>query len=1092
MQGFRGDVRLCLQSRNLSAAPPYLLAVSTSLRLPQFAAKGWGIACLALALGAAAIAADLAPHRFDLPADVAEVSLKRLAVQSAVEVLFATEMTSGLRTPAVRGEYTALDAANRLLAGTGLVAVQNARTGTITINRGPVDSSEKNAASRSPLTGPRPGGPATENPHPGETGMLLGKVTDAATGSHLVGGIVAVPGTDLTAIVGTDGTFSLRNVPTGTATVTITYVGYPTGTFSATISPGTPGRLEAKLAPEVVRMSAFVVEGAREGQARAINQQRAAINLRNVVAADAIGNFPDVNAAEALKRLPGLSTVRQRGEDRDITIRGAAPNLNAITLDGVSVLSNQVDGRTVSLDVFPAEQLAGVEVTKSATPNLDADSIGGVINLRSKSAFDTPRRVLSANSYWQYSDLAAQSSYRAGVNFSDVLGTQRDWGVQFSASRAQRKSLEETSEPAGWAVRSGTASNGAYAGYSPNNVAFTYVDIKRERTGGSAALERKFGDSALVFLRASHNEFIERNARPRFVVQNAGTIANTAPVTVADGRITAFTSTALRGQRVLNPRQFTDTGSSLALGGRATLEQWKLEWVGALSRGTNHQDAVTGQWQTASNTTGVIDFSDSERPRFLRTAGPDLNDASLYAFNQLQIQDRRLRNREASLKGDVQREFKVAGQHLRLSTGFKLRWSPKRWDQENEQYNSLSSGTLALSDPRLGGTYEVQSGFLDGLMAFGPTSAGYAFFDFAKANRAAFVPNAANTLQNTLAADYYVSEGIQAGYAMAEWNRGSLTALAGLRYERTATEAKGYRQNTAFAANNPARYSWVRDETDYADVLPGLHLRYAPTKRLVVRAAWNETIARPQTNRIAPSLSVTVPTNATESDRVSVSGGNPALQATQSRNFDFSIEYYLQSIGIVSAGYFHKDLAGPIYRRTFDGTYEGQPARFTVFDNAGKARVSGWEFVYQQQWSALPSPFDGLGVYANFTLVGSAVTLTEPGRVGETLPLFNQSDQLGNLALTYQKYGVFVRLSHNWRGDFLQALGNGPGLDQFARGFESYDLLASYKFNPRWTVKLEATNLAAAPEQQYVGTSPRNLYYGDTGRSYAIGVVWNY
>lgn len=1035
-----------------------------------------------LLLANANVIAETPRTRFDLPADRAEVTLKRLAAQSGVEVLFATEMTSMVRTPALRGDFTALEAANRVLVGSGLVAVQDARTGTVTINRSGEQRAEADRVT--------PAAGATGQP--GQSGMVRGRVVDATTGAHLAGALVAVGGTDLVASVENDGTFELAAVPAGMHAISVSYVGYATGTYTATVAPGAPTRVEARLNPEVLRLSAFVVEGAREGQARAINQQRAAINLRNVVAADAIGNFPDVNAAEALKRLPGISTVRQRGEDRDITIRGAAPNLNAITLDGVSVLSNQVDGRTVSLDVYPAEQLAGVEITKSALPNQDADAIGGVITLRSKSAFDTSRRVIAANAFWQYNDLAEQASYRAGVNFSEVLGTGRDWGVQLSASRAQRKALEETSEPAGWAVRSGTASNGAYAGYSPNNVAFTYVDIKRERTGGSASLERKFGDTALLFLRASHNEFIERNARPRFVVQNAGTIANTAPVTVADERITAFTSTALRGQRVLNPRQFTDTGSSLALGGRATLEHWKLDWVGALARGTNHQDAVTGQWQTAANTTGTLDLADSERPRFLRTAGPDLNDASLYAFNQLQIQDRRLRNREASLKGDAQRDLTLAGHPLRLSTGFKVRYSPKRWDQENEQYNSVTTGTLALSDPRLGGTAEVKSGFLDGLMAFGPTSAGYAFFDFAKANRAAFVPNAANTLQNTLAADYYVSEGIQAGYVMAEWSRGPLTALAGLRYERTETEAKAYRQNTAFAANNPARYTWVRNEADYADVLPGLHLRYAPTKRLVARAAWNETLARPQTNRIAPSLNVTIPANPTESDRVSVSGGNPALQATRSRNLDFSVEYYLQSIGVVSAGYFHKDLDGPIYRRTFDATYEGQPARFTVFDNAGRARVSGWEFVYQQQWSVLPSPFDGLGVYANFTLVDSAVTLTEPGRVGEKLPLFNQSDQLGNLALTYQKYGLFVRLSHHWRGDFLQALGNGPGLDQYARGFESYDLLASYKLNSRWTVKLEATNLTAAPEQQYVGTSRRNIYFGDTGRSYACGLVWNY
>ncbi len=1026
-------------------------------------------------------------HRVDLPADEVETSLKRLATQTGTEVLFATEMTAGLRTPVVRGEFTALDAASRLLAGSGLNAVQDPRTGTLTVNRTPTPTPARPAGNTAAPTGA--GGGATA------TGIVRGSVTDARTGAHLVGAVATLTGTDLSAVVDRDGTFELRGAPAGEATVVIAYVGYETAMLPTRISAGGTARVAARLQPVVVQMSAFVVEGAREGQARAINEQRAAINLRNVVAADAIGNFPDVNAAEALKRLPGISTVRQRGEDRDITIRGAAPNLNSITLDGVSVLSNQVDGRTVSLDVYPAEQLAGVEITKSATPNQDADSIGGAINLRSKSAFDTRGRVLAANAYWQYNDLADQSSYRAGLNFSDVFGAGRDWGVQFSASRAQRKALEETSEPAGWAVRSGSAANGAYSGYSPNNLAFTYVDIKRERTGGSAALERKFGDTARLFLRASHNEFIERNARPRFVIQNAGNLAAGGPVTVTDGRITGFTSTALRGQRVVNPRQFTDTGSSLALGGRATTGPWQLELVGSLARGTNHQDAVTGQWQTGANTTGVIDLSDSERPRVTRSAGPDLNDAAAYRFSQLQIQDRRLRNRELSLKGDASRELRLAGAPFRFTTGFKHRWSPKRWDQENEQYNSVApaaGGAFGLADSRAGGAYEVQRGFLDGLMDFGPTIVPYSFFDFVKANRAAFVPNAGNTLQNTLSADYYVRETITAGYAMGEWTRGPLTALAGLRYERTATEAKAHRQNTAFATNNPARYAWVRNADDYDNVLPGLHLRYSPSRPLVIRGSVNETLARPQTNRIAPSLNITIPANATESDRVIVSGGNPALRATTSRNLDLSAEYYLQSIGLISAGYFHKRLDGPIYRRTYDGTYEGQPARLTVFDNAGDARVSGWEFSYQQQLRALPSPFDGLGVYANFTLVDSKVTLTEPGRVGETLPLFNQSDQLGNLALTYQKHGVFVRLSHNWRGDFLQALGNGPGLDQFARGFESYDLLATYKVSRRWELRFEASNLTAAPEQQYVGTSVRNLYYGDTGRSYALGVSLNY
>lgn len=1060
--------------------------------LPGSAARHLGILLFLAGLAALsalpAAAADSGKKMIDVPAAEAAVALKLVAQQTGVEVLFATEMTAAVRTRAAKGAFTPLEAMREILSGTGLAAEQDARSGVITIVHAQ-KSPAKNADRRT-----QPAAPAA-NEAPAVSGLgagtLSGRVTDANTAAYLAGATVAILGSDLAATVEHDGSYRISGLSAGPATAVVTYVGYAAQNRSVTISAAGATRLDLALSPEVISLGAFVVEGAREGQARAINQQRAATNLKNIIAADAIGNFPDVNAAEALKRMPGVSTVRQRGEDRDITIRGAAPNLNAITIDGVSVLSNQVDGRTVSMDVYPAEQLAGVEITKSALPDMDGDSIGGVINLRSKSAFDTPRRILSANAYWQYNDLAEQGSYRAGLNYSDVFGQKKDWGVQFSASRAQRKALEETVEPSGWAVRSGPAANGTYAGYGPNTLPFVYVDIKRERTGGSATLERKLGADSLLYLRAAHNEFIERNARPRFVVQNVGAPAAAAPVTLADGRLTGFTSTTVRGQRVVNPRQFTDTGTTAAFGGRTQLESWKLELVGSYSSGTNRQDSVTGQWTTATNTTATFDLSDSERPRFTQTAGANLNDASAYAFSQLQVQDRKLKNREYSVKGDVHREFHAAGHPLRFSAGFKIRWSPKRWDQENQIYNTLTSGTLALSDSRLGGTAEVKRDFLGNLLAFGPTVAPFGFYDFAKANLALFTANAGNTLQNTLAADYYVSESINAGYTMAEWTRGKFTALAGLRYEQTETEAKAYRQNTSFATSNPARYTWVTNHSDYADVLPGVHLRYVPTKKFVLRASYNETLARPQTNRIAPSLNVTFPVNATASDPLIVSGGNPNLKATRSDNLDFSAEYYLKSIGLVSVGYFHKNLDGPIYRRTYDGTFEGQPARLTVFDNAGRSRVSGWEFTYQQQLGFLPAPFDALGIYANATLVDSSVTLTEPGRVGEQLPLFNQSKQLGNLALTYQKHDIFVRLSHNWRGDYLQAL-SGPGLDQYARGFESYDLLASYKLSKQWMLKLEATNLTAAPEQQYAGTSRRNLYYGDTGRSFALGVVFNY
>jgi TonB-dependent receptor len=1041
-----------------------------------------------LGLFASLHAAEPVKSRFDLPADKADRTLKLLAKQSGLEVLFATETTEGVRTAPVNGEMTAVEAARAALAATKLLVVQDERTGAITINRPAAPPDAKNGGGR------RSGETATGGQAGADSrsGSVAGFVADKLSRAYLPGAELVLQGTDHAAVSERDGRFLIGGVPPGSYVLQVSYLGYASAAFPVEVLAGQTTAQDAALSAELLRLETFRVEGAREGQARALNEQRSATNIKNLISADAIGDFPDVNAAEALKRIAGVSTVRQRGEDRDITIRGAAPNLNSITIDGVSVMSNQQNGRTVSMDVYPAEQLAGIEVTKSALPSMDADSIGGVINLRSRSAFDAKGRVFAANGYWQYNDKAKEPGYRIGLNYSDIFGAKRQWGIQFSASRALRKALEETTEPAGWSVRSGTASNGAYVGYVPNNIPFTNVDISRTRTGGSLSVERKLGEATRLYLRSSYNEFVERNGRPRFVVQNVGSnISNAAPVAVADDRITGFTSTAVRGQRVVNPRTFTDTGATIALGGGTVVQDWKLSLVGSFTRGTNRQDSITGQWQTTANTTAVFDLTDSERVVFTRTAGPDLNDASAYAFNQLQVQDRRLNNREYSLKADASREMSLAGRPFTLTGGFKYRWSPKRFDQENQQYNTLTSGTLALNDSRLGATEEVGNGFLNGLMAFGPTISPYGFYEFAKANLGLFVPNAGNTLSNTLGSDYYVAETISAGYLMGEWRVGKLIALAGVRYEKTDTESKGYAQNTALATSNPARYSWVSTDDSSDRFMPGVHLRYAQSKNLIFRASWNNTLARAETNRIAPILNVTMPTTPSVSDPVIVSGGNPNLRATTSANYDLSVEYYLKQIGIVSVGYFYKDLDGPIYRRTFDGLYEGNPARFTVFDNAGKASVSGWEFSYQQNFPFLPGPLSGLGIYANYTLVDSDVTLTEPGRVGEKLPLFNQSDELGNLAVTYQKYGVFVRLSHNWRGDYLQALGN-PGLDQYARGFESYDLLASYKINSRWTVKFEASNLTASPEEQYVGTSARALYYGDTGRSYAVGVHLNW
>ena len=112
------------------------------------------------------------------------------------------------------------------------------------------------------------------------------------------------------------------------------------------------------------------------------------------------------HSTESLQRIPGIHTEGFRGEPRYITIRGAAPNLNSVTLDGVSLLGTEADLRTVSLDVFSSSQLSSIEVVKAITADMDADSIGGAVVLKGRSAFDTGRRTITAGAHLTYNDLA--------------------------------------------------------------------------------------------------------------------------------------------------------------------------------------------------------------------------------------------------------------------------------------------------------------------------------------------------------------------------------------------------------------------------------------------------------------------------------------------------------------------------------------------------------------------------------------------------------------------------------------------------------------------------------------------------------------
>ena len=225
-------------------------------------------------------------------------------------------------------------------------------------------------------------------------GSISGRVMDSISGSFIVGAEVSINGGSVSTKTDTSGTYRLLDVPAGTVNLTVTSLGYNASVIDVTVEAENTLLLDIPMIPfhgEEVRVETPLLEG----QASALNQQKTAINIKNVVVSDQFGRFPDANAAEAVQRIPGVTLERDQGEGRFVIIRGTEPRLTSSTINGERIPSPEGDVRFVALDVIPAYLLDAIEVTKALTPDMEADAIGGSVNFVTKRAPDKTRYSIS-------------------------------------------------------------------------------------------------------------------------------------------------------------------------------------------------------------------------------------------------------------------------------------------------------------------------------------------------------------------------------------------------------------------------------------------------------------------------------------------------------------------------------------------------------------------------------------------------------------------------------------------------------------------------------------------------------------------------
>ena len=585
---------------------------------------------------------------------------------------------------------------------------------------------------------------------------------------------------------------------------------------------------------------------------KALKEQRSSDNVESVVHADGIGQLPDDNAAEALQRIPGLSVERDQGEGRFVSVRGIGPDLNSVTINGTLVPSPESDRRAVALDVLPSELVQSLTVVKSLTPDMDANSLGGTVEVESLSAFDHEGLFYTGSAEGSYDENTEQTSPKFSGAISDrfSLGDGIDnFGVAAALSWQERDFGSDNVETGGaWDFDNGAR----LEELEQRNYAIT-----RERTGFGLNFDYKPDDLSSYYLRTLYSRYKDSETR------------NAAGVEFADAQLPGESGDA-EGYRELKSREETQQVQSYVLGGERMQGLWTIGAQAGYSRSSEDSPGgIAGATFEGNDDFADAGFSNSKKPRL--NIDSAFYDPSNFTLSEIEWEKQKTTDTEQNIKLDLARDYDLSGYASQVKFGGKLSRREKDNDLEAWKYEDL--GDVGLSDADLN-LDQFTKGSVDyGLGRFGPGISAKAIERLLGGlNRDDFY-NAEESRVN----DFEMSEDINAAYLMNSLDLDDWRFIAGVRYEGTEFQAKGSGIRDGVFEN-------TESDTRYEHWLPGLHARYQLNASTQLRAAWTNTVVRPTFGQLAPGFVI---------DGDEASFGNPELDPLEAMNFDLGIEHYM-------------------------------------------------------------------------------------------------------------------------------------------------------------------------------------------------------
>ncbi|MGB7371765.1 TonB-dependent receptor [Erythrobacter sp.] len=900
---------------------------------------------------------------------------------------------------------------------------------------------------------------------PAFAGEVRGTVADATDTEALQSAEVVIEELGRRTNTARDGSYRFDGVPAGSYTIVARYVGAEPVRYTVAVPDDGLVVRNFALGPSD---SSILVIGQAASQASALSRKRASDVVSDVLTRDSIGQFPDQNVAESLRRLPGVNVLNDQGEGRFVAVRGLDPNLNATSINGTRIPSPEGNIRAVALDVVSSEIIESIEVKKSLTPDMDADTIGASIEINTTSAFDRRDDLFVVKAGGSYNELRDELTPDLGADFAVRLTD--DFGVTGGLSYYNRKFQTNNVEGDDWTEDDGLI----YA----ETIEYRDYLVERERISATLGFDARVGATTELYLRGVFSQFDDQEFRRNLNfgfgdanVSGSGLMPVFDDYTENDGELDEdgeeIEQAVIEIERNSKDRFERQRIRTLTLGGESDFNGLRAEYALAWAKSSEFEngsvDPTVFLGEFEDTLTVGFDYTDNRRPTFdVQTGAEAFFDPESYPLDEVELTALSdAEDEEFSGRLDLAYDIVGGSGVFTVQAGAKARLREKTFNGEIEFYER---DDYTLADV-LG---EDPANTLENLAPLpGLTTASDFFFD----NFDTFERNEIDSLVDSANEDYTVEEDIVAGYLLGQWESADLLVIGGVRYEHTDNELSGFEVAVFEEGAELPGGDVVEDDTvtvapiararTYDHFLPSLNVRYTPFDNFAVRVAGYRSLVRPGLEQLAPRVEI-------EDGEAFI--GNPDLDPYEAWNLDASLEYYFDNNGAITGAVFYKDVEDYIVGVVVDepDTFQGiEFEEAETFINGEGAEIFGIELSIYQKLDFLPAPFDGFLVQGNYTYTdASGSVAAEPlGSIDDAvafrdIPLPATSEHTFNAVLGYEKGPINLRLAGSYRDGFLDEINaDGPEFDRYVDDRFQLDFTGRYNVTDTVQVYFEWINI---------------------------------